>query len=147
MSFTDGENVYFEPKFCALNYGLSINLIVHELSHPNSNPLAIKLYENPNIYTAIEKNFSDKIEIQQSMGYGNIYTYIIELINRANTISIMQQFCSESEIQNCINYDKNTCRFDEIEIVIEILENYKKGSYNNIMEFEPELERLLIEKL
>lgn len=145
-SFSDGNTTYFEPKFFPSYYGLNINLIIHELSHPNSNPVAEKIYANSAIREKIAETFDEKKSIQEQMGYGNIYTYIIELVNRANTICIMKQFCSDSDVKRCIEYDKQ-CRFDEIETVIEILENYKNGNYKNIMEFEPEFERFWLEKI
>ncbi len=142
MSFNDGNKVYFEPKFCVQNDGIDANLLIHEISHPLSNPVAEKIVENTVIYNVIEKTLvSEKLDSQRRQGYGNTYTYIIELLNRANTICICKNFCSDEEIQYQTEYDKNNCYFEEIEKIIEILGDYAKGDYKNLMEFEPELER------
>ena len=139
VSFNDGTNVYFEPKYCAGYY--DSNLIVHELSHPFSNPLAYKIAKNTKIMSYVNKTFKgDKKKIMTRMAYNDSRTYLVELFNRANTIRITATFEDEEYMAKCLAYDKGK-RFDEIEEVSELLKDYQNGNYDSIMDFYPELEK------
>ena len=145
VSFNDGTNVYFEPKYCAGYY--DSNLIVHELSHPFSNPLVNKMVTNSKIMSYVNKTFKgEKKEIMSKMAYKDSRTYLIELFNRANTIRITSMFEDEAYVKSCMDYDKRK-RFDEIEEVSELLKKYQNGNYDNIMDFYPELEKGYLEIL
>jgi len=145
VSFNDGKNVFFEPKYCAGYY--DANLIVHELSHPFSNPLAYKIAKNKAIMKLVKKDFTgDKKRIMEQMAYNNEETYIIELLNRANTIRITSAFCDEYYINTSIFYDQRN-RFDEIKELSELLKKYQNGNYSCIEDFYPELEKGLLQIL
>lgn len=138
MSFKDGDKVFFEPKYWShAMKNFDSGLIVHELSHPSSNPVAELLYANPKIKNYIDKNMvGEKLKKMESMAYGNGYTYMIELLNRANTIAIMQEFCTKEICVKQMTYDKDTCMFTEIDFIVEVLQKYKQGNYKNLMEFK-----------
>ena len=140
VSFNDGSREYFEPKYCA-NY-FDENLLIHELSHPMSNPVVYEICKNKKIMKLVNKDLKgEKKKILQSQAYNNAETYLIELFNRANTNNILKGFCTEEYIKTYIEYDKNKCRFDEIAEVTELLDKYRNGNYKNLEEFRPELEK------
>lgn len=147
-SFKEGDKLFFEPKYWSnAMQNFDPGLIVHELSHPSSNPVAELLYSNPDIKNYIDKNMvGEKLKKMQSMAYGNGYIYMIELLNRANTIAIMQEFCSDEICQHQIDYDKNTCMFTEVDFMVEILQKYKTGEYEHLLEFKDVLEKDFLSK-
>lgn len=142
MSFYDGENTFFEPKYCTGYY--DDNLVIHELSHPYSNPVADKVFKNPEVNRYMTEQFKGerkKLMLQQA--YGNAYINFIELINRANVIAILRNYNKNETAMNSINYDKAR-GFSEIQEVAEILELYRKGDYEFFMDFAPVLEEEFI---
>lgn len=144
-SFNDGKNVYFEPKYCAFYYDDS--LVVHELSHPYTGPIVDLLYKNPEIKKYFDSQFKGpRAELMKKQAYGTPYMNLNELINRANEIAVLQNYLSDNYIKNVIaRYE--TCGFTELELVIDILQPYRTGNYSSLMEFEPILEKELVERL
>lgn len=136
-SFKEGDKIFFEPKYWShAMKNFDPGIIVHELSHPSSNPVADLLYSDYKIRNYIDKNMvGEKLEKMVSMAYDNGYTYMIELLTRANTIAIMQEFCTKEMCERQTAYDKDTCMFSEIDFVVEVLQKYKQGNYKNLMEF------------
>lgn len=141
-SFKEGDKIFFEPKYWShAMKNFDPGIVIHELSHPSSNPVAELLYANPKIKNYIDKNMvGEKLEKMVSMAYDNGYTYMIELLTRANTIAIMQEFCTKEMCERQTAYDKDTCMFSEIDFVVEVLQKYKQGNYKNLMEFKDILE-------
>lgn len=148
VSFVDKKNTYLEPKYW-VNAMDSKDpyLFIHELSHPTSNPVAIKLYENNTIKKYIDGTMKGpKLQKMIQMTYGTGSTYLIELLNRANTILIMQEFSEENYIERCLEYEKQN-GFDEIEELVNILKEYKVNNFSSFMDFEAVLEKRFIEEI
>ena len=145
VSFNDGQKEYYEPKYCAGYF--DANLLIHELSHPMSNPVVYEIVKNKKIMKLVNKNFKGtKKQIMQQQAYTNSETYLIELFNRANTLNILKAFGNDSYIYQGIFYDMIK-RFDEIAEVTELLDKYRLGDYKNLEEFRPELEQGFIKIL
>ncbi len=142
IDFCDGKNTYFEPKFASAMF--SEYLIVHELSHPVSNPFAFKVLENSEIYNYVNEQMQgERLEVMTQNAYGNNETFFSEMLNRANTIAIMQEFMPNNYWNVVMSGDK-IAGFDEVADLVEILQLYKKGQYKNIDEFLPEFQSELI---
>lgn len=138
VSFNDGEKEYYEPKYCAGYF--DANLLIHELSHPMSNPVVYKIVKNKKIMKLVNKDFKGtKKQTMKQQAYTNSETYLVELFNRANTLNILKAFGNDSYIYQGLFYDMLK-RFDEIAEVTELLDKYRLGDYKNLEEFRPELE-------
>ena len=138
VSFNDGQKEYYEPKYCAGYF--DANLLIHELSHPMSNPVVYRIVKNKKIMKLVNKSFKGtKKQIMQQQAYTNSETYLIELFNRANTLNILKAFGNDAYIYSGIFQDKLR-RFDEIDQVTQLLDKYRLGNYVSLEEFRPELE-------
>ncbi len=145
VSFNDGQNEYYEPKYCAGYF--DANLFVHELSHPMSNPVVYKICKNQKIMSLVNKSFKGtKKQTMKQQAYSNSQTYLVELFNRANTLNILKAFGNDSYIYQGIFKDKLN-RFDEIAEVTQLLDKYRLGNYASLEEFRPELEKGFLEIL
>ena len=145
VSFNDGKKIYLEPFYTSGYFDKG--LLIHEMAHPMTHILADELVKNKEIMNLLNKVFTgEKKEIMNQQAYGNPETYINELFNRANTINVLRNFCAQPYIHMSIMNDKNA-RFDEIEEVANLFENYRTGNYNNQLEYLPELEKGYIELL
>ena len=82
--------------------------------------------------------------IQQA--YGTPEGYVNELINIANTMSILKNFTDESYVALHI-FDCKTRRFDELKELTDLLDKYRLGDYKNQLEFLPEFEEGYLEIL
>ena len=138
VSFNDGQKEYYEPKYCAGYF--DANLLIHELSHPMSNPVVYEIVKNKKIMKLVNKTFKGtKKQMMKQQAYTNSETYLVELFNRANTLNILKAIGNDSYIYQGIYYDMLR-RFDEITEVTELLDKYRLGNYKNLEEFRPELE-------
>ncbi len=145
VSFNNGQKEFFEPKYCAGYF--DANLLIHELSHPMSNPVVYEIVKNKKIMKLVNKTFKGtKKQIMKQHAYTNSETYLIELFNRANTLNILKAFGNDSYIYSGIFNDKVN-RFDEIAEVTELLGKYRLGNYSSLEEFRPELEEGYLEIL
>ena len=94
-SFNDGKNFYYEPHYMAGYFDL--DLFIHELSHPQSKILVDEVVKNDEIMKLVSKYFTgEKKEIMIKQAYGTPEGYVNELINIANTMSILKNLTDES---------------------------------------------------
>ena len=144
-SFNDGKHFYYEPHYCAGYF--DINLFIHELSHPQSKILVDEVVKNDEIMKLVSKYFTgEKKEIMIQQAYGTPEGYVNELINIANTMSILKNFTDESYVALHI-FDCKTRRFDELKELTDLLDKYRLGDYKNQLEFLPEFEEGYLEIL
>ena len=145
VSFNDGTNTYFEPQYGAGYF--DTNTFIHELSHPFSNKAVDEIIKNKKLMKLVKKDFKgDKKKAMESQAYGSVAIYLYELFNRANTNNILKSFCNDVYVAMSIGNDKRR-RFDEISEVTELMDRYRLGSYKDIYDFLPELEKEYIKIL
>lgn len=144
-SFNDGQNMYFEPKYMANYY--SDSLLIHELSHPFSNPVVDELCKNKEVMKYFRSQFKgSKKALMERMAYGTVQTYMYELFNRANETCIMQNYQDIRTVYCNMAYNKSY-RFSEIEDVVKILQSYRKGNYASYESFLPDLEKGILDMI
>lgn len=147
-SFISGGKSYFEPKYGNVTGDSLFNnlgVIIHELCHPESNPMAEKLYKNQQIQDYL-KNYltGDRKQKLIEEAYPDDLTYLRELITRGNTVRILSKFMSESYVTNyCISADFQQ-GFDAVTDVAEMLKEYETGNYDSFADFEEKLAELYI---
>ena len=145
VSFNDGKKVYLEPFYSSGYFDKSV--FIHEMAHPMTQLIADELVKNQEIMNLLNKVFTgEKKQIMIQQAYGDPETYINELFNRANTINVLKNFCHAQYIHMIMVNDKNA-RFDEIEEVANLFENYRTGNYKDQLEYLPELEKGYIDLL
>lgn len=144
-SFNDGKHFYYEPHYCAGYFDL--DLFIHELSHPQSKILVDEVIKNDEIMKLVSKYFTgEKKEIMIQQAYGTPEGYVNEILNIANTMSILRNFIDESYVALLIlNY--KTRRFDELKELTDLLDKYRLGDYKNQLDFLPEFEKGYLEIL
>ena len=144
-SFNDGKNTYFEPQYGAGYF--DANTFIHELSHPFSNKAVDQIMKNKKLMKLVKKDFKgEKKKVMEDQAYGSADIYLYELFNRANTNNILKGFCDDVYVAMSIVNDKRR-RFDEIQEVTDLMDRYRLGSYKDIYEFMPELEKEYIKIL
>lgn len=144
-SFFDGKSTHFNPHYCRANF--DINLFIHELSHPFSSEIVEKSMKNKNLTKAVDNRLTKNLENKLSQdAYPGVFGYLNEMLNRANTIVILEQFLDEIQITEALLYDFSN-GFVDIFTVYEILKEYKNGNYTNQLDFSPYFEQKYIEKL
>ncbi len=145
VSFKDGSNTYFEPQYGAGYF--DANVFIHELSHPFSNKAVDEIMKNKKLMKLVKKDFKgEKKKVMEAQAYGSADIYLYELFNRANTNNILKGFCDDVYVAMSVVNDKRK-RFDEIKEVTELMDRYRLGSYKDIYEFLPELEKEYIKIL
>lgn len=145
VSFKDGSNTYFEPQYGAGYF--DANVFIHELSHPFSNKAVDQIMKNKKLMKLVKKDFKgEKKKVMEAQAYGSVDIYLYELFNRANTNNILKGFCDDVYVAMSVVNDKRK-RFDEIKEVTELMDRYRLGSYKDIYEFIPELEKEYIKIL
>lgn len=144
-SFNDGKNTYFEPQYGAGYF--DANVFIHELSHPFSNKAVNQIMKNKKLMKLVKNNFKgEKKKVMEDQAYGSADIYLYELFNRANTNNILKGFCDDVYVAMSVVNDKRR-RFDEIQEVTDLMNRYRLGSYKDIYEFMPELEKEYIKIL
>ena len=145
VSFKDGNNTYFEPQYGAGYF--DANVFIHELSHPFSNKAVDEIMKNKKLMKLVKKDFKgEKKKVMEAQAYGSADIYLYELFNRANTNNILKGFCDDVYVAMSVVNDKRK-RFDEIKEVTELMDRYRLGSYKDIYDFLPELEKEYIKIL
>ncbi len=144
-SFNDGKHFYYEPHYMAGYF--DVDLFIHELSHPQTKILVDEVVKNDEIMKLVSKYFTgEKKEIMIQQAYGTPYGYVNEILNIANTMSILRNLTDESYVAMHI-FDSKTRRFDELKELTDLLDKYRLGEYQNQLEVLPEFEEGYLEIL
>ena len=145
LGFNDGKHFYYEPHYMAGYFDL--NLFIHELSHPQTHIISNEVVKNDEIMELVSKHFTcEKKEIMIKQAYGTPAGYVNEILNIANTMSILRNFTDESYVAMNI-LDGKTRRFDELKELTDLLDKYRLGDYKNQLDFLPEFEKGYLEIL
>lgn len=144
-SFYDGNVTHFNPHYCSTNF--NINLFIHELCHPFTSEIVEKVMKNKELNDAVNKRLSKNLEKKLAQdAYPGVFGYLNEMLNRANTIVILNKFLDENQLTSALLNDYS-CGFLDIFSVYTLFTEYQNGNYQNQLEFSPYFEEKLIETL
>lgn len=128
---------YFEKEY------LEMDMILHEFGHSFVNPLTEKFQKE--IETIKEKYYNESLKKDgKAQAYGEWKYLFNELVIRAITIRIANEYFGTEKAKELLNYEK-TIGFSLVENIVEILKEYEnnRGKYPKFSEFYP----ILIEQM
>lgn len=128
---------YFEKEY------LEMDMILHEFSHSFVNPLTEK-FQNK-IDSIKEKYYTERLKKDgKSQAYGEWKYLFNELVIRAITIRIANEYFGTEKAKELLNYEKSI-GFSLVENIVETLKEYEnnRGKYPKFNEFYP----ILIERM
>jgi hypothetical protein len=128
---------YFEKEY------LEMDMILHEFGHSFVNPLTEK-FQNK-IETIKEKYYNERLKKDgKNQAYGEWKYLLNELIIRAVTIRITNEYFGKEKAKELLDYEKSI-GFSLVGNIVEILKDYEnnRGKYSTFSEFYP----ILIERM
>jgi hypothetical protein len=128
---------YFEKEY------LEMDMILHEFGHSFVNPLTEKFQKE--IETIKEKYYNESLKKDgKAQAYGKWKYLFNELIIRAITIRIANEYFGTEKAKELLNYEKSI-GFSLVENIVEILKEYEntREKYSKFGEFYP----ILIERM
>lgn len=128
---------YFEKEY------LEMDMILHEFGHSFVNPLTEKFQKE--IETIKEKYYNERLKKDgKSQAYGEWKYLFNELVIRAITIRIANEYFGTEKAKELLNYEKSI-GFSLVENIVEILKEYEntREKYSKFDEFYP----ILIERM
>jgi hypothetical protein len=128
---------YFEKKY------LEMDMVLHEFGHSFVNPLTEKFQKE--IETIKAKYYNERLKKDgKSQGYGEWKHLFNELVIRAITIRIANEYFGAEKAEELLNFEKSI-GFSLVESIVEILKEYEnsRGKYSRFDDFYP----ILIERM
>lgn len=128
---------YFEKEY------LEMDMILHEFGHSFVNPLTEKFQKE--IETIKEKYYNERLKKDgKSQAYGEWKYLFNELVIRAITIRIANEYFGTEKAKELLNYEKSI-GFSLVENIVEILKKYEntREKYSKFGKFYP----ILIERM